>query len=517
MRKLLTAGLLMLTLTLGAATAQTLVFGQSGLPVTLDTGQDGNSLTPSYQILENLVFFVEGTGDLEPGLATDWEANEDATVWTFNLREGVTFHDGTPFNAEAVVFNLERWNNTDNEYRFDKPFVPWTWIFGGFDEESVLESAAATDEYTVELTLRDSVSFLPAMLASSYFGLHSPEAVREGGADYGGPTFGTVGTGPFSFVEWIDGDRVTLERNDDYWGEPAGVERLVFLGVEDPTARLAQLLAGNLDIAVNLASDDLPQVEGSADLEVATVEANLNVGYLAFHQGNSPFEDLRVRQAVAYAIDRDAIVEAFYAGLGTKATQFVPPALWGRADLDEAYPYDPERARELLVEAGYENGFNTELWYMPVSRPYYPAPEPIATTMASYLAEVGINAELRSEEWGTYLERYDDGAYPMYMLGWSADFADPDNFLYTFFGPSAPASLGWDSPEALDLLTRARQAGTQEERQEIYEELDQLVSDEMVNLPVAHNRVLNAVRNNIEGFIPSPLGSTIPLRTVTKN
>jgi peptide/nickel transport system substrate-binding protein len=517
MRKLRTAVLLSLVLGLGLAAAQTLVFGQSGLPITLDTGQDGNSLTPSYQILENLVFFTPGTGDLEPGLATDWEANEDATVWTFNLRQGVSFHDGTPLNAEAVVFNLERWNDTTNDYRFDKPFVPWTWIFGGFDEESVLESARAVDETTVELTLRDSVSFLPAMLASSYFGLHSPEAVREGGEDYGGPAAGTVGTGPFRFVEWIDGDRVALARYEDYWGESAGVEQLVFLGVEDPTARLAQLLAGNLDIAVNLASDDLPQVEGSADLEVVTVEANLNVGYLAFHQANSPFDDLRVRQAVAYAIDRDAIVEAFYAGLGARASQFVPPALWGRADLDDEYPYDPERAQELLAEAGYEDGFDTELWYMPVSRPYYPAPEPIATTMASYLAEVGINAELRSEEWGTYLERYNTGAYPMYMLGWSADFADPDNFLYTFFGPSAPEQFGWDSPEALDLLTRARQAGSQEERQALYEELDRLVSDEMVNLPVAHNRVLNAVRNNVAGFIPSPLGSTVPLRTVTKN
>lgn len=509
--------LLSLLLVFGFAGAQTLVFGQSGLPITLDTGQDGNSLTPAYQILEPLVFFEPGTGNTTEGLATSWEANEDSTVWTFNLREGVTFQDGTPFNAEAVKFNLDRWNDPDNEYRFDKPFVPWTWVFGGFGEDSLLESAEVVDEHTVRLNLRNSVGFLPAMLASSYFGMHSPAAIQEAGADYGTPNYGAVGTGPFEFEQWIDGDRVTLSRYENYWGEPAGVEAVVFLGIEDPTARLAQLKSGALDIAVNLASDDLQQVEADQNLEVATVEANLNVGYLAMHQANEPFDNELVRQAIAHAIDKEAIVEAFYAGLGTVASEFVPPALWGRADLDN-YPYDPERARELLAEAGYPDGFQTQLWYMPVSRPYYPAPEPIATTMASYLADVGIQAELLTEDWGTYLEDYNTGKFPMYMLGWSADYADPDNFLYTFFGPnSAPEQLGWNNQEVFDLLDQARQAATEEERQSLYAQAAEIINEQVPSIPVAHNRVLNAVRSNIEGFQPSPLGSTVPLSTVTKD
>lgn len=515
MKRFLLALLLMLLVT---ANAQTLVFGQSGLPVTLDTGQDGNSLLPSYQILENLVAFVPGTGDLQAGLATSWEANEDASVWTFSLREGITFHDGTPFNAEAVAFNFERWNNTDhpNGYRdAGKTFVPWTWIFGGFDEDSVLESVTVVNEYTVQLNLRESVSFLPAMVASSYFGLHSPSAIQEAGADYGTPTAGSVGTGPFVFEQWIDGDRVVLTRNDAYWGETAGVERVVILGIEDPTARLAQLKSGAIDIAVNLSSDDLPQVDSDAALEVVTVEANLNVGYLAFHQANPPLDNPLVRQAIAHAIDREAIVEAFYAGLGAVASQHVPPALWGRADLDGNYPYDPERALELLAEAGYPDGFDTELWYMPVSRPYYPAPEPIAATMASYLADVGINAVLNTEDWGTYLDNYKTGKYPMYMLGWSADFADPDNFLYTFFGPVGQADLAWDAPEVIDMLNAARQASTQAERQALYTDINTAVDETLPQLAVAHNRVLNAVRVGVEGFMPSPLGSTVPLNTVT--
>ncbi len=506
-------------LLVGMANAQTtLVFGQSGLPVTLDTGQDGNSLTPSYQILENLVFFEPGTGTVTEGLATDWSANEDATVWTFTLREGVTFQDGTPFNAEAVKFNLDRWNDPANEFRFDKTFVPWTWIFGGFlGDRSVLESVEVAGEFEVVLNLVEPVSFVPAMLASSYFGLHSPTAIEELGAEYGGPNAGSVGTGPFSFVDWVDGSQVVLERNDNYWDEPAGVERLVFLGIEDPTARLAQLKSGAIDMAVNLSSDDYQNVLDDENLETAMVEANLNVGYLAFHQDNEPFGDLRIRQAVALAIDQEAIVDAFYAGLGQTASQHVPPALWGRADLDPS-AYDPERAMELLAEAGFEDGFTTELWYMPVSRPYYPAPEDIATVMATYLADVGITAELRTQDWGTYLDNYDQGEFPMYMLGWSADFADPDNFLYTFFGPSVVGANGWEGErqqEVLDLLNQARRASTQEERQGLYEQVNTSIAEEMIQLPVAHNRVLNAVRTNVEGFVPSPLGSTIPLKTVT--
>lgn len=506
-------------LLLGMASAQTtLVFGQSGLPVTLDTGQDGNSLTPSYQILENLVFFEPGTGIVTEGLATDWSANDDATAWTFTLREGVTFQDGTPFNAEAVKFNFDRWNDPANEYRFDKTFVPWTWIFGGFlGEGSVLDSVDVNGEYELTLNLNEPVSFIPAMVASSYFGLHSPAAIEEAGAAYGTPNFGSVGTGPFSFVEWQDGSQVVLERNDNYWDELAGVERLVFLGIEDPTARLAQLKSGAIDIAVNLSSDDYQSVLDDENLDTAMVEANLNVGYLAFHQDNEPFGDVRIRQAVAHAIDQEAIVEAFYAGLGQVASQHVPPALWGRAEL-EPTAYDPERAMELLAEAGFEDGFSTELWYMPVSRPYYPAPEDIATVMATYLADVGIDVELRTQDWGTYLENYDQGEFPMYMLGWSADFADPDNFLYTFFGPSVVGANGWTGErqeEVLDLLNAARRASTQAERQELYEQVNTIISEEMIQLPVAHNRVLNAVQTNVSGFVPSPLGSTIPLKTVT--
>ena len=513
--------LLSLFLVFGMASAQTLVYGQSGLPVTLDSAvaQDGNSLTVTTQVVENLVAFAPGSTELVPGLATEWSANEDATVWTFELREGVTFQDGTPFDAEAVKFNFDRWNDPAHPYGFrdeGKAYEGFVYVSGGYlGEGSVIQEVNVIDEYTVEFVLTNPVGFFPALVAAIYLGIDSPAAVMEAGADYGTPQVGLVGTGPFEFVEWLDGDRVVLERYENYWGDPAEVERVVIRGIEDPTARLAELKSGSIDVAVNLASDDLQQVESDANLETALAESELNVGYLAMHQGNEPFGNELVRQAVAHAIDKEAIVEAFYAGLGSVAQDFLPPTMWGHADL-EGYPYDPERARELLAEAGYPDGFSTELWYMPVSRPYYPSPQSIAETFATFLGDVGIEVQLMTEDWGTYLADYLEGEFPMYMLGWNADYADPDNFLYTFFGPSAPDRLGWNDPETVDLLNQARRAPTQEERAELYAQVLTRVHEQAVSLPIAHNTALNAVRSNIEGFMPSPLGSAVSLATVTK-
>ena len=521
MKKLLVLLCAVATLGIGAVNAQTLVYGQSGLPISLDTATDGNSLTVSYQIVENLVGFVLGTAEIAPGLAVSWEPNADSTTWTFKLREGVSFTDGTPFNAEAVKFNFDRWNNQDNEYAYadqGKDLTAWTSIFGNYYgmDGYLVESVDVVDDLTVSMSLTRPVGFFPQLVASSYFGMHSPTAIMEGGIDYGTPVKGAVGTGPFMFSEWIDGDRVVLTRNDNYWGEKAGVEQLVFRGIEEAATRLAELEAGSIDIAVNLAPDDYDTVTGNAELELALSSADLRVGYIGMHQSNKPFDDLRVRQAIAYAIDKDAIIEAFYGDLGSVAAEFIPPAMFGHSGL-EAYPYDPEKAKALLAEAGYPDGFDTQFWYMPVSRPYYPNPKDLAEAAASYLADVGINAELMTEDWGIYLDDYALGKFPLYMLGWSADFADPDNFISPFFNPSnAKGGFGWDDPETFKLIEEAQSAGSLDERTMLYAEINQRIYDQLPALPVVNPRALNANRTNVEGFTVSPVADWLAAVTKTE-
>ncbi len=512
MKKLFLSVVLAFGLLAGMTSAQTLTYARSGLPVTLDSADstDGNSLTVSYQITEPLLLFELGSTEVKPGLATEWSANEDSSVWTFKLREGVTFQDGTEFNAEAVKFNLDRWNDPENEYRFadeGKTYTAWGWVFGGPKGEGVLDSVEVIDDTTVQLNLTQPVGLLPNMIASSYFGLDSPTAVMEAGADYGTPSVGVVGTGPFKFEEWLEGERVVLSAYDNYWGGEVGFDQLVFRGIEDPTARLAELQAGTVDIAVDLGPDDLSVIESDPNL-VRVPGPSLNVGYIAMNQTNEPLGDVRVRQAIAHAVDWQAIVDAFYGGLGIRATEFIPDAFdWARAGV-EGYAYDPELARSLLAEAGFPDGFDTELWYMPVSRPYFPTPEPIASTVATYLADVGINAELMTEDWGIYLDDYQTGKFPMYMLGWSPDYGDPDNYLYTFFGPSAINDLGWDDPEVRDLLNEARQVTGNEARGDLYAQVTQAVYDDVASIPVAHNSVLYAARQRVQNWTPSPLGST---------
>jgi len=509
-------------LALGTVSAQTLVFGNSGQPSSLDSAdsQDGESLVVSGQITEPLIGFASGSASLEPRLATSWSPNDNADVWTVSLRQGVMFHDGTPFNAEAVKFNFDRWNLLDHPYSHrdeGKNYVPFGWVYGGpRGEGGILDAVNVVDDSTVDFVLTQPVPYFPSLLAAIYFQMDSPTAVMAAGADYGTPGVGSVGTGPFSFVEWVEGQSVRLAANPDYWGGAPNVDEVVFRPILEPTARLAELQAGSIDLAVNLPADDLQTVERDMNLTAAIAQGEQNVGYVGLNHDYEPLSDVRVRQAIAYAIDRQAIVDAFYTGTGVVAQDHLPIAYPGHGD-PWPYDYDPERAKELLAEAGYADGFDLEFWYMPVSRPYYPSPQPIAETIASYLSDVGINVEVLTEDWTTYLSDYREGAFQAWMLGWNADYVDPDNFLRTFFGPDGAAAYGWERDEVIDMLMEATRVPDTDRRMQLYANVVNEVAAQAASIPVAHNNTVHAHRNNISGWVPSPLGySSVSLVPVTK-
>ncbi|HZG68117.1 MAG TPA: ABC transporter substrate-binding protein, partial [Herpetosiphonaceae bacterium] len=382
-----------------------LVFGGSGEPDTLDSMNTtaGTALVVSQQMLERLAGFTPGGFDIVPGLATEWSANEDSTEWTFKLRENVQFHDGTPFNAEAVVFNFTRLADPNFEFGFravnegdpGNTFPIFPDIFGGFigDPNTLWEGIEAVDENTVKINLTKPVPILPSLLAASYFGISSPEAVKKGGLQYGSPEVGVVGTGPFIFEEWRAGESVSAKRNEDYWGEKAKMPGVAFRFIADQAQRQAELENGSIDFTINLSADARETIEANQDLKVVSPEP-FNVAYLSLDMTAKPLDDVRVRQAIAYALNKQEILDGLYGGVGEVADDFLPDALaWARPTTLEPYAYDPEKAKALLAEAGYPDGFSTvtladgseiplELWYMPVARPYNPVGQAMGEAMA---------------------------------------------------------------------------------------------------------------------------------------
>ena len=503
----------------GESTAETtaLVFGAGGQPVNLEPGNitDGNSLIVQEQIYNRLIDFVPGSTELVPSLAEEWTVSDDGLTWTFTLREGVTFQDDTDFNAEAVAFNVQRWWDPEFEFGYrdaGKLYEIWGYLFGGErgTDESILQDVVVTGDYTVDLVLSQPFAALPAALASSYFGIASPTAIQESGADYGTPSGLAIGTGPFIFQEWRSGDRIVLEKNPNYWQDGFPLEeQLVFSFVEDPAARLAQLRAGTLDFTVDLTPDQLQEIESDENLE-AVFRPSLNVGYLALNPSYEPLESPEVRQAIAKAINKPEIVQAFWGELGLTDGHFLPPSMeeFQSPDVDD-YGYDPEAAQQMLADAGYPDGFDLELWYMPVSRPYFPNPKPIAEAFAAELSTVGINVTLQTKDWGAYLEdRNTPPGFQAFMLGWTGDYGDPDNFLYAHFGPGATDDLGsWENQQVFGLLNDARAEGDATARADMYAEVDKILFDEALRIPIVHSQPLLAKRANINGWIPSPFGS----------
>lgn len=500
-----------------AVSPGTLVYGAGGEPVNLEPGniEDGNSLIVQQQIYNRLVQFKPGTTDLEPALATEWKSSEGGKVWTFKLRSGVKFHDGTDFDAEAVRFNVDRWWNPKSDYGYrdaGKTYAIWQNLFGGFkgSPESLLEDVVVDGKDTIKFVLKQPFAIFPTAIASGYFGIASPTAIKKAQANYGTPSSFAVGTGPFIFREWRRGDRIVLAKNPNYWQKDLPKsEQLVMRFITDPAARLVQLRAGVIDMTVDLTPDQLPEVQKDPTLE-AVFRPSFNVGYLALNPSYEPLSKPKVRQAIAQAIKKEEIVKAFWGELGEHTAHFTPPLLKDyHSQKVSGYAYNPQQALQTLAKAGYPKGFNLDLWYMPVSRPYFPAPKPIAEAFAAELSAIGIRVNLQTKDWAAYLsDRNKSPGFQAFMLGWTGDYGDPDNFYYALFGKGATTDLGnWKNEQLFQLLDRGRATEDKAERIKIYQQVDEILSKEVVRIPIVHSKPLLAKRKTVKGWTPSPLGT----------
>jgi peptide/nickel transport system substrate-binding protein len=476
-----------------------LVFGRGGDSVGLDPIQetDGESFKVTQQIYDTIVAYKPGTTEVVPNLATYWETSEDGLTWTFQLRDDVEFHDGTKFDAEAVKWNFDRWRFEDHPYHFGGEFTYYPYMFQGFP--GVIKEVNVINDYTVEFVLSERQAPFLNNLAMVPFGISSPTAVKKYGEDY---FKNPVGTGPYVFKEWRQGDRVIVEANENYWGERAYIDEIVFRSIPDNAARFMELQAGTVDMIDGVSPEDVDAVRNSEALKLS-LRPSFNVGYFAMNFKFEPFDDVRVRRAFNHAINKQEIIDAFYAGLAEPAKNPMPPAIWGYNEDIEPYEYNPEKAKELLVEAGYEDGFEFDLWYLPVPRPYIPQGKFIAQAMQSYLAAIDVKANLLTYDWGTYLDKTDAQEAPTYMLGWTGDNGDPDNFLYVLLDKTN-SDNAYESDELHEVLVEAQKTMDKEKRIELYEEAQEIIHKDAPWVPLVHSTPPIALKNNINGFIPNP-------------
>ncbi len=477
-----------------------LVVGRPVDALGLDPGRisDSESAEVCEQIYDHLVRYAPGGTEIVPALASSWEVSHDGTVWLFHLRHGVRFHDGTPFDADAVVFNLDRQRDPRHPFHAGSPFPSEPMLRN-------VEQVERVDDHTVRVTIERAYAPFLANLAMFSVGMVSPTAVKRWGADY---PFHPVGTGPFRFVEWSRGERITLAANPQYWGGAPTLRHLVFTVVRDSRQRLTALEGGAIDVAERLDPADTQFAALDPELKVDRVAGN-NVGYLAMNTLHPPFDDERVRRAVNHAVDKAAIVKLVYQGTALPATGPLAPSAWGHVDLP-GYAYDPARARRLLDEAGYRPDRPLKLYVMTASRPYLPSPERAARMIARNLADVGMRVEVVENPLEEHLRAVQDNQHDLCLLGWSGDNGDPDNFLYGLLD-SDNAELGtaknlsfFRDVRLHGLLRWAQESQDRAHRLAYYADAQKIIDDRAPWVPLAHAELVVARRADVAHLVLEP-------------
>lgn len=483
----------------------TFIFGRGGDSVGLDPAleEDGESFKVCDNIYDTLIQYKDGSTEIEPGLATSWQSSENGLVWTFYLRKGVTFHDGTPFNAEAVLFSLNRQH--DKTHPFHNVGGSYVyWIATGL--AGIVDKIIAVDEFTIQIHLKTAYSPFIYTIAITPFSIVSPAAVKEFGDEYSN---NPVGTGPFKFVQWDRGDKIVLAANENYWGGRPKLDRVIFRSIPDNAVRLIELQRGGLHAMEFPNPDDLQQIQDDDSL-VLLSQPGTNIGYLAMNMDKPPLDNLKVRLAINHAIDKSKIIKHLYQGLGIPAKNPIPPTMWSYDDTIEDFDYNPKLAKQLLAEAGYPNGFETTLWALPVPRPYIPDGRALAEVLQSELRNVGIKTKIVTYDWGTYLEKTKNGEHDMAMLGWSADLGDPDNFFYFLLSKSSaekPAgNIAFYRSDAMqNVLEQARAISEKEKRTALYKQAQQIFHEDVPWVPLAHAKQILVINKKVKNLKLHPL------------
>ena len=505
------------------STSEDFVFAASSDPVMLDPAMasDGETFRIARQQFEGLISTKPGTTELEPLLATEWKASSDGKSFTFTLREGVKFSDGTDFNAEAVCANFDRWYNWTGVNQSENISYYYGKLFRGFKTGKtggIYDSCTAVSptEVTIKLN-RPFAAFVDAMTLPA-FSMQSPTALKQYNAD---DTSGTAddprfsayatehptGTGPFVFEKWERNQQVTLKRNDNYWGDKAKADRVIIRTISDPKARTQELHAGNIDGYDLVGPADVQPLK-DAGFQIQNRPA-FNILYLGMNQKNKALAKIKVREAIAHAIDKQAVVKSSLPDGSITATQFMPDLVEGYNDQIKDPDYNVDEAKKLLAEAGESDLVLKFAYPTGVSRPYMPSPEDTFAVIKSQLEKAGIKITPVAAKWSPdYLDMIQGDAgtskHDIHLLGWTGDYNDPDNFVGVFFGGKS-SEWGFDNPELFKALADARELPTREQQVPAYKQINADIAEFVPGIPLAHPAPSLAFAKGVQGYVASPV------------
>lgn len=499
-----------------AFASSNLVYCSEGSPesfnpqVTL-SGTARNATAPT--LYNRLLDFEPGTTKLVPSLAKSWEISDDNRSYTFELREDVAFHSTSYFtptrnmNADDVLFSFNR--QLDKSHPYHLVGGGTYQYFQGMGMDKLITKIEKLGDYRVRIELAQPEAPFLSNLAMPFMSILSKEYAdqlqrekRKSDIDVR-----PVGTGPFKFRRYLKGTTIRYRANEDYWQGAPAIDNLVFAITPDASVRYMKLKKGECDLVVYPSPSDIAQIESQPDMELAE-EDGLNIGYLAMNTEKAPFDNVQVRRAIAHALNKQAYINAVYLGNAEPAINPYPPSMWSYNEDVAQYEYNPEKARELLEKAGYADGFKVSLWTLPVSRPYNPNGRKMGEMMQQDLARVGVEVELVSYDWGTYLDKVKRGEHDMVQLGWAGDNGDPDNFLYTLFSCDSVKRGSNNSrycqPEFESLIKQARRESDFATRERLYRKALRVFSEDVPVIPIAHSKVFRGLSPRVEGYVMDP-------------
>ena len=501
--------------------AKTFIYCSEGSPSAFNpqiTTDGTSNNAAAHTIYNRLIEFKYGSTELEPGLASSWEVSKDGKEIIFNLRNDVTFHSTeyfTPtrnFNADDVLFSFERQLKKDHPYHQVNGGSYQYWE--GMSMTDLIASIEKVSDYQIKFKLKKAEAPFLANMAMSFMSILSKE--------YGDQLLASktpekidhfpVGTGPFIFKKYVKDSIIRFNSNKNYFAGKPEIDRLVFSITPDANVRYQKLKTGECHLIIEPDPSDISSMKSNNEL-IVLESSGLNISYLAMNTAIKPFDNPKVRKAINHALDRDSYINAIYRGNALKATNPIPPNIWSYDNEQKGYELNLAKAKKLLAEAGHPNGFETELWTLPVSRPYNPAGKKMGEMMQADLAKIGIKVKLVSYDWPTYLSKSRNGEHQLIQLGWTGDNGDPDNFLHILLGcdgVDAGSNVArWCDKKFNNLVMEAKKVSQQNQRSKLYIQAQRIFNENAPWVPIAHSKVFRTMAKNVTGYKIDPLGGDI--------